>query len=101
MMIADRVLELSQQQHFFVGGIAVYGVTTLYMLQQQVLRRLSARVRKVIAVVMAESPLALLIVFFCFGPTTWPTSMFPYLAATLVIAPIMIVLTERLFRRRR
>ena len=58
------------------------------------------RVRRVLAVIALECPIALVIVFSWFGPTEWPTPMLPYVAATLVLAPVAVVVTERLFRRR-
>jgi hypothetical protein len=63
-------------------------------------------VKKLFAMIAIEAPLVALIVFSSFGPSEWPmflfpyAAAFPYLVATVVIAPIMVVVTDRLFRRR-
>ena len=56
--------------------------------------------KRLVTLMAIEAPLVLLIVFSSFGPSEWPTSVAPYLAAMIVIGPIMVVVTDRLFRRR-
>jgi hypothetical protein len=99
MIFADRGLGLARKQHFFVGGVLVYSVSTLYFLHQQVLRRLHRPVKKALAVVAVESPIVLFLLLFSSGTIPWPESMLPYVAGTVVIAPVMIIGADWLFRR--
>jgi hypothetical protein len=99
MVFADRGLGLAREQHLFIGGVVVYGVTTLYFLQQQVLRRLHRSMRKAAAVAAAESPIVLFLLLFSSGTVAWPTSMLPYVAGTIVITPVAVVAVDWLFRR--
>lgn len=73
MMFADRGLGLAREQHLFIGGGVAYGVTTLYFLQQQVLRRLHRAVKRATAVAAAESPIVLFLLLFSSGTIPWPT----------------------------
>lgn len=99
MAFADLGLGLAREQLFFVGGAFVYNVTALYFLQQLVLRRMHRLVRKAVAVVLVESPVALFLLLFSCRAIPWPTSMFSYMAATIVITPITITLANSLLLR--
>ena len=99
MVLADRGLGLAREQHLFIGGVVVYGVTTLYFLQQQVLRRLHRLVKKAVAVAAAESPIVLSLLLFSSGTIPWPTSLLPYVAGTIVITPAAVITADWLFRR--
>ena len=99
MVFADRVLALTREQHLLVGGVVVYGATTLYVLHQQVLRRLPQPGKKLMAVGIAGSPIVLFLLLLNLGTIPWPTSMLPYVVATSVLTPAMIIAIERLFRR--
>ena len=99
MVLADRGLGLAREQNLFIGGVVVYGVTTLYFLQQQVLRRLHGPVKRAAAVAAAESPIVLFLLLFSSGTIPWPTSMLPYVAGTIVITPVAVIGTGWLFRR--
>jgi hypothetical protein len=100
MIFADRGLGLTREQHFFVGGALVYSVSALYFLQQQILRHSHDPVKKGLAVVAVESPIVLFLLLFSSGTVPWPKSMLPYVAGTVVIAPVMIIGVNLLFRRR-
>jgi len=56
--------------------------------------------RKLLTIIAIELPLVALIVFSSFGPSEWPTSLFFYVVAPIVIAPIMFAVADRLLRRR-
>ncbi len=99
MIFADQGLGLAREQHLFIGGVLVYGVTTLYFLQQQVLRRVHRPVKNALAVVTVESPIVLFLLLFSSGAIPWPTSMMPYVAGTIVITPVAVIAADWLFRR--
>ena len=67
MVFADLVLGLTREQHLFVGGAVVYGGTTLYFLQQQVLRPVHRSVKRAVAVAVGESPIVLFLLLFSSG----------------------------------
>ena len=99
MVFADRGLGLAREQRLFIGGVVVYGVTTLYFVQQQVLRRLHHPVKRAAAVAVAESPIVLFLLLFNSGGIPWPASMLPYVAGTIVITPVAVIAADWLFRR--
>jgi hypothetical protein len=98
MAFADRGLGLAREQHLFIGGGVVYGVTTLYFLQQQVLRSLNRPLKKGAAVAAAESPIVLFLLLLSSGAVPWPTSMLPYVVGTILITPVAIIVVDWLFR---
>jgi hypothetical protein len=100
MFVADRQLGLVREQQFFIGGALVYSVGVLYFLRQQVLQRLGRPARKALAVIAVESPLVLFFILFGSGVIPWPRSMLPYVAGSVLIAPLMIVGVDWLFRPR-
>lgn len=100
MFVADRQLGLVREQQFFIGGALVYSVGTLYLMRQQVLQRLDRPVKKALAVVAVESPLVLFFILFSSGVVPWPRSMLPYVVGSILIAPLMIVGVDWLFRSR-
>ena len=100
MFVADRQLGLVREQQFFIGGALVYSVGTLYLLRQQVLQRLDRPVKKALALLAVESPLVLFLILFSSGVVPWPRSMLPYVVGSILIAPLMIVGVDWLFRSR-
>ena len=97
---ADRGSGLDREQQLFIGGVLVYGVTTLYLLlRQRVLHRLHGPVKKAAAVAAAESPIVSFLLLFGSGTVPWPTSLVPYWAGTFVVAPLAVIAVDWLFRR--
>jgi hypothetical protein len=100
LFVADRQLGLAREQQFFIGGALVYSVGVLYFLRQQrVLQRLG-RPAKALGVIAVESPLMLFFILFSPGIIPWRRSMLPYVAGSVLIAPLMILGVEWLFRSR-
>jgi hypothetical protein len=66
-------LALTREQDFFVGGALTYSVTARDLLQQDALRRQHGLMKKAMAVIVVESPLALFLVLFRSGVLPWPT----------------------------
>ncbi|MGH7265409.1 MAG: hypothetical protein ACREMB_11220 [Candidatus Rokuibacteriota bacterium] len=97
MFVTDRLLGLARESNFFIGGVLVYGVTTLYLLRQA-LRGVKRRATWALAVIIVESPVLLFGVLLGSGLIPWPRSMLPYIAASIVIGPIMIEAVKWLFR---
>jgi Periviscerokinin family len=64
-----------------------------------VLRGLS-RPAKALALIAVESPLVLFFILFSSGMIPWPRSMLPHVAGSVLIAPLMIVRVDWLFRSR-
>jgi hypothetical protein len=64
-----------------------------------VLRRVHHQVKKALAVLTVESPIALFLLLFSSGTIPWPTSMLPYVAGTIAITPVAVIATDWLFRR--
>lgn len=97
MFVADRLLGLGREQHFFVGGTLVYNVGTFYFLKQHPRRR-SNRLMKALAIIVVESPVVLFFILFSLGVVPWPRSMLPYVAGSVLISPVVIVTVDRLFQ---
>ena len=100
MLVADRQLSLTRERHLFVGGVLVYTIPTLYFLKQYVLHRLNRLAKQALAVITVECPVALFFILFSSGVVPWPSSMLLYVAGSVVIAPVMIVGVDWLFRPR-
>lgn len=84
---------------FFVGGAAVYTLTTLYALRQVgLLRRRVGIARSIVAVMIAEAPILICGVTFYTGVLELPEAISPYMVGTILLAPVMALLVASLDR---
>ncbi len=100
MLVADRQLGLTREHHLFVGGVLVYSIPTLYLLGQYVFQGVNRFTRRIFAAVAAGCSVLLFFVLLNSGLVPWPRSMLPYIAGSILVAPMMILAVDWLFRPR-